>query len=95
MPDSKVTGSDLRELVIVHAGNPEDGCCGVWIGAPIPADEVNVSPWHWITPLWCIERSVTGGSLTDRAKQQRHDQLPEPEVAVEAREIAATEDQSE
>ncbi len=75
---------DLRELVIVHAGNPDDACCGVWAGAPVATDEITVSSWAWIEPLW----SPGGGlmlpaveSLED-ARPPRHDELPEPELTL-------------
>jgi len=93
-PDTDEPDLDLRELVIVHAGNPDDGCCGVWIGAPIPADEVNLSPWYWIAPIWRIERPLAGDSQADRASRLRHDQLPEPEIAVEAIDGGATQEQA-
>jgi hypothetical protein len=33
---------ELRNLVVAHAGNPDDGCCAVWIGAPLSAEEMTV-----------------------------------------------------
>jgi len=75
---------DLRELVIVHAGNPDDACCGVWVGAPVATDEITLSPWAWIEPLWS-----PGGGLTLSAVESpedlrpaRHDELPEPELTL-------------
>jgi hypothetical protein len=80
-----LTGADeLRELVIVHAGNPDDGCCGVWVGTPVATDEITVSPWAWIQPLW----SPGGGLMlpapepTDDPRPPRHDELPEPELTL-------------
>lgn len=75
----------LSELVIVHAGNPEDGCCGIWIGAPIAADEIKLSPWAWIEPLWLAD---SGDAATSEHEQvapvtPRHDELPEPVIALE------------
>jgi hypothetical protein len=47
----------LVELAIVHAGNPDDGCCAVWIGAPCdPSASKGASTWAWVEQLWRIER---------------------------------------
>lgn len=76
---------DLSELVIVHAGNPEEGCCGIWIGAPIAPEEIESSPWAWLEPLWLAEvediESVVDAS--PKAATPRHDQLPEPTIVLE------------
>jgi len=87
--------SDLRELVIIHAGNRDDGCCSIRIGAPVPADEVGSSPWRWIEELWTIERPTTEATLLERSERLRHDELPEPEVQVEALDEPSSEEQSE
>lgn len=76
--------SDLRELVIIHAGNPDEGCCGIWVGAPLTSDEVSGSPWAWIEPMWLPEGSAmpqadTGPRLDPTP---RHDELPEPEITL-------------
>jgi hypothetical protein len=77
--------SDLSELVIIHAGNPDDGCSGIWIGAPIAAEEISQSPWVWIEPLWLAESELTATSATERelSATPRHDELPEPVIALE------------
>ena len=41
------TISRLADLVIVHAGNPEVGLTGVWIGAPA-LQEDTASPWAFV-----------------------------------------------
>lgn len=75
--------ADLRDLVILHAGNPEDGCCGIWIGAPVPAQLLTVSPWAWRAQLWMIERSeLASDSERETKSVVRHDELPEPDVDV-------------
>ena len=51
IPTDTPQPGDLRELVIIHAGNPEEGCCGIWVGAPLTPDEVSKSPWAWIEPI--------------------------------------------
>jgi|GEM_PF-2173222 hypothetical protein len=74
---------DLRDLVIVHAGNADDGCCGMWVGAPVASDHVVVSPWAWVTPFWIIERPEQLAEMeTDLGAVARHDELPEPNVEV-------------
>jgi hypothetical protein len=76
---------ELSELVIIHAGNPDDGCCGIWIGAPIPAEEIRRSPWVWIEPLWLAEAGGSAKSATverDQSATPRHDELPEPVIAL-------------
>lgn len=72
------------ELVIVHAGNPDDGCCGIWLGIPAVTEHSSQSPWVEVRPLWLIDRAVKGGSGPDASTvQPRHDELPEPTVIVE------------
>ena len=75
----------ISELVIVHAGNPEDGCCGVWIGAPIASEEITRSPWVWIEPLWLAESGESEVTATERSlpATPRHDELPEPVITLE------------
>lgn len=78
--------SDLAELVIIHAGNPDDGCCAIWIGAPIKSEEITTSPWAWIASIWTaepIDASGTAGIVPDEARP-RHYELPEPEIVLEA-----------
>lgn len=79
------TGADgLRELVVVHAGNPEDGCCGIWAGAPVATDEIVSSPWAWIDPLWQPSGADDGSKADtpDEPKSPRHDELPEPPIVL-------------
>jgi hypothetical protein len=77
--------ADLSELVIIHAGNPDDGCCGIWIGAPIAAEEITRSPWVWIEPLWLAEIGEAAESVPvrDPSGTPRHDELPEPIITLE------------
>jgi hypothetical protein len=76
---------DLPELVVVHAGNAEDGCCGIWIGTPIASEEGTGSPWGWVEPLWLAEPGESGLSTTGpkAPRTPRHDELPEPAIALE------------
>jgi hypothetical protein len=80
-----VADHELCELVIVHAGNPDDGCCGIWIGAPIAAEEITRSPWSWIEPLWVAEPLQAGVAKPDPTPTAgpRHHELPEPVIALE------------
>lgn len=77
---------ELSELVIVHAGNPDDGCCGIWIGAPIAAEEVTRLPWAWIEPLWLAEPGESNAAVPgqDISVIPRHDELPEPIIELES-----------
>lgn len=75
----------LSDLVIVHAGNPDDGCCAIWLGAPIATETINTSPWAWIEPLWTgepVTSSATTGPAED-TRTLRHDELPEPALSLE------------
>jgi hypothetical protein len=71
----------LRELVVVHAGNPDDGCCGIWIGAPVTVEAVS-SPWAWVSPLWRVERSDGNTAGSDLATHLPHHELPEPDLDI-------------
>jgi len=82
-PKPSENSGELRELVIVHAGNPDDGCCGVWIGAPLPVERVVGSPWEWVAALWLIERAeASAPGSAEPGLPVRHDELPEPDVEV-------------
>lgn len=85
---------DLSELVIIHAGNPDDGCCGIWIGAPIAAEEIRRSPWVWIESLWIADAGASGAILAEpgRSGALRHDELPEPIIRLESIEASDAEE---
>lgn len=72
--------SDLRGVVIIHAGNPDEGCCGIWVGAPLTSDEVSGSPWAWIEPMWMPDGlAITQPDTAPRLDPTpRHDEMPEP-----------------
>lgn len=74
----------LRDLVIVHAGNPDDGCCGVWIGAPVATEDPATSPWAWIEPLWLPDADVEAGNTHKPTPTSPvpHYELPEPEITL-------------
>lgn len=72
----------LSELVIIHAGNPDDGCCGIWVGAPLLLDEAASSPWAWIEPLWLIERSEAMSPGIELIGHVHHDQMQEPDLDI-------------
>ena len=84
VPGELQYGADLRELVIIHAGNPEDGCCGIWVGAPVSSDELSASPWAWIAPLWLPEGSaVSRDELRPTVPQTtRHHEMQEPDITL-------------
>ena len=82
-PVSPTTPPTLRELVIIHAGNPDDGCCGIWVGAPLTIEEtITASPWAWIDSLWQIDRPEPRATTIDLADHVRHDELPEPDLDI-------------
>jgi hypothetical protein len=72
----------LPNLVVVHAGNPDDGCCGIWVGAPVTTEQATSSPWAWIEPLWLIARPQQPTAVPDVTSPPRHDQLPEPDLDI-------------
>ena len=74
--------SVLHELVIVHAGNPDDGCCGIWVGAPLASGLTVDSPWAWISPLWTIDREPELPTDKRHGDYVEHDRLPEPELDI-------------
>jgi len=76
---------DLPELVVVHAGNAEDGCCGIWVGTPIASEEGSGSPWGWVEPLWLPEpdQSAMSANESKILGTQKHDELPEPAIPLE------------
>lgn len=84
IPTEVPQAGDLRELVIIHAGNPDEGACGIWVGAPLTSDEVSGSPWAWIEPMWLLEGSVVPqAGLEPRVNPTpRHDEMPEPEITL-------------
>jgi hypothetical protein len=76
----------LVELAIVHAGNPEDGCCAIWMGAPrTPGADNGWSTWAWVEPVWLLERAtrqlVLGGERVP-APAVAHTELREPDVPL-------------
>ncbi|MEZ5374030.1 MAG: hypothetical protein R2704_15135 [Microthrixaceae bacterium] len=74
----------LRELVIMHAGNPDEGCCGIWVGAPLSADEVTESPWAWNEPMWLPTDIALPQAESEPPQDHtpRHDEMPEPEITL-------------
>lgn len=43
--------ANLRELVLVHAGNPQQGLTGLWVGAP-RSRELSGAQWAWVLELF-------------------------------------------
>jgi hypothetical protein len=83
----EITMGDLRHLVVVHAGNPDDGCCSIWVGAPLPTQHANDPAWAWHEQVWAISRPTPNVELPlDRHDERRHDELPEPEIDILPRE---------
>lgn len=74
---------DLRDLVIVHAGNPDDGCCRIWLGAPVTADDTSSSGWAWQETVWMIEPGESAADLGPASPATPpHHTMPEPEIEL-------------
>ena len=79
--DSTEPGEDnlwrLRELVVVHAGNPQIGLTGVWVGAPL--DDAR---WAWVLPLY--QRPSGGEELESDVPPEisPFDSLSEPDLDI-------------
>jgi hypothetical protein len=86
--DEELSASEYRDLLIVHAGNPVDGCCGIWLGAPLAANERLSDIWAWTIPVWVVERAESVGSAGAETRGQvPHDELAEPVIDITAVEV--------
>jgi hypothetical protein len=75
--------TDLHEIVVLHAGNPDDAMCAVWIGAPVANATPSASPWAWKCPVTTVRRSEAPPEQAAKAFEiPRHDQMPEPDLAL-------------
>jgi hypothetical protein len=45
--ESAPSARDVRHLVVVHVGDPDEGLSGAWIGAPV-LSAVNGFQWLWL-----------------------------------------------
>lgn len=77
------------EYVIIHAGNPDDGCCGIWVGAPLAHVLPGATPWAWIEPLWLIERAAQLTTTAGGEGPERHTDLATPNLHLELTDPAA------
>lgn len=80
---SEVCPGKFSEFVIVHAGNPDDACCSVWVGVPTTRGDAAASPWAWIRQLWQIQRVSAPQVSATEAERSGHRDLPEPELDVQ------------
>ncbi|MEX1009025.1 MAG: hypothetical protein WD271_14430 [Acidimicrobiia bacterium] len=71
----------LDELVFVHAGNPDTGLTGVWVGAPIP-EAADGSQWAWVLPLYSGESDGARAKDDTTAPVSPFDALDEPDLDV-------------
>lgn len=76
----------LHDLVVLHAGNPDDACQGVWMGAPVQAEQSSHSPWAWIEPLWLPPRADESlPDATSTSARTGHRELAEPDLDLRPR----------
>lgn len=74
---------NLRELVIVHAGNPDQGLTGLWVGAP-RVTLVSGSNWAWVLQLYRPDGAGDGARrAVPRSPVKPYDELSEPDLAIE------------
>lgn len=76
----------LHDLVVLHAGNPDDACQGVWMGAPVQTEHASGSPWAWIEPLWLptdADDSLPDAKVT--STPTGHLELAEPDLDLRPR----------
>lgn len=87
----------LVELAVVHAGNPEDGFCAMWVGAPCdPSDRKGASTWAWVEQLWRIDRPdelVFEPEAT--IAPAAHTELEEPDVPLSLQEDEVGQDRGD
>ena len=83
-PAQEANGS-LRDLVIAHAGNPDDHCCAIWIGAPQPVKEPGISPWAWVVQIYRIDRGDDFAGIPIPELGPSHDSREEPDVPLSLR----------
>lgn len=79
----------LVDLICVHTGNPLDGLCSIWIGAPIQAEDGVIS-WAWVDRVWMIDRTPDGQRGSEEASRS-HKDLDEPDIDIELRDDAGDE----
>jgi hypothetical protein len=77
----------LSELIVAHAGNPKDGLCSVWIGAPVlgPDDAIR---WAWLHQIYSIasaEAEVEDLFPSTSGGVQAFDSQPKPVLTFERR----------
>jgi hypothetical protein len=74
---------NLRELVIVHAGNAEQGLTGLWVGAPRDT-RVSGSQWAWVLQLYRPDGAGDGARrMVPTPPVKPYHELGEPDLAIE------------
>jgi len=76
----------VREIVVVHSGNPEDGLLEVHVGAPISADRAQ-DGWLWLEQVYMKDEPGSEGLVTvstpPTPTMPAFTQMPPPVIEIE------------
>jgi hypothetical protein len=84
----------LTQLAFVHTGNPIDGLCAVWVGAPQLVGEDQPSGWAWVEEIWHIDRSAES-IPTPPFDQTPHSELEVPDLDIDLIDGSEEDEESE
>ena len=71
LPGFKPEVSQLRNLVLAHMGNPDDGLCAAYLCFPIGTDQGRLSQWAYTHQLYRIPRPETLATLSTKTPPTR------------------------